>query len=159
MSCCSNTISPFHPLQPLSNIEVQEVVKILKENLLLNSSIRIISIFLKEPHKSLILNRNASTLERIASVILYDRSNNSSHDYLIDLNLKKVIAVEHAKSGSQPLYTSDEMFECEQTVLEDASFKAALKKHYDIDDTKFVMVRNLNSCDHNNVNIIIYFQG
>jgi Cu2+-containing amine oxidase len=124
---------------------VQSAVQILKKNSEFNSSIRIISIFLKEPHKNLFINRrfeNFPSIERKANAILYDSSIHSSFDYSIDLNLEKIISVEKAKSGHQPLYSSDEMFECEKIVLEDNSFKNALKKHYNIEDTKLVMVKN-----------------
>ena len=36
--------------------------------------------------------------------------------------------------------TIDEQVECEQAVLASPEFKAALKKHYGIDDTTLVMV-------------------
>ena len=42
--------------------------------------------------------------------------------------------------GVQPTMTIDEQIECEQAVLASPEFKAALKKHYGIDDTSLVMV-------------------
>ena len=42
--------------------------------------------------------------------------------------------------GVQPTMTIDEQVECEQAVLASPEFKAALKKHYGIDDTRLVMV-------------------
>ena len=53
----------------------------------------------------------------------------------LNLDAGKIVEVKEAPPGSQPTMTIDEQVECEQAVLASPEFKAALKKHYGIDDT------------------------
>src|SRR6185295_259237 len=58
----------------------------------------------------------------------------------VNLATSAVTLPRYAPAGSQPTMSIDEQVECEQAVLTSEEFRAALKKHYGIDDTSLVMV-------------------
>ena len=72
--------------------------------------------------------------------VLFDNGRNVAIAVIVNLDAGKIVEVKEAPPGSQPTMTIDEQVECEQAVLASPEFKAALKKHYGIDDTTLVMV-------------------
>ncbi|HLW66318.1 MAG TPA: primary-amine oxidase [Gemmataceae bacterium] len=132
--------SARHPLEPLSRDEVQRVVAVLKENGKVTPTTRFVSVSLKEPAKEAVHSFTGN--EKVAwqaFAVLFDNGTNSCYEATVSLDDNRLLAYRHIP-GAQPTMTIDEQVECEQAVLASADFKAALKKHYGIEDTRLVMV-------------------
>ena len=129
-----------HPLEPLSAAEVQLAVTLLKQADKVTPTTRFVTVSLKEPAKSAVHGfTGRGPLARAAAAVLFDNGTNSCHEAVVSLTDKKVLSWTHVP-GVQPTMTVDEQVECERAVLASPEFKAALKKHYGIDDTRLVMV-------------------
>jgi primary-amine oxidase len=130
-----------HPLEPLSAEEVQLAVGLLRKHNKVTPTTRFVSVSLKEPDKRWV--QGAVKYEvpppREAFVVLFDNGTNTAHHATLSLTSSELVAFK-SFPGSQPTMTIDEQIECEQAVLRSPAFKAALKKHYGIDDTSLVMV-------------------
>ncbi|HZL87480.1 MAG TPA: primary-amine oxidase [Pirellulaceae bacterium] len=130
----------MHPLETLSAAEVQDSVAILRQNGKLTPTTRIISISLKEPPKdSVHASTGNETLLREARFVLFDNGTNTCHEGTLSLPSRKLLSWKDFP-GKQPTMSIDEQIECEQAVLASPEFKAKLKAHYGIDDTRLVMV-------------------
>jgi primary-amine oxidase len=130
----------MHPLEPLTPQEVQLAVTLLKDNGKVTPTTRFVSVSLKEPSKDFVHKFTGNeSLRREAAAVLFDNGTNSCYETMLSLTDRKLLSWKHVP-GVQPTMTSDEQVECEQAVLASPEFKAALKKHYDIDDTSLVMV-------------------
>ena len=133
-----------HPLEPLTAQEVQGAVKLLRELGKVTPTTRFISVSLKEPDKAFVYKFNdkpegGRALPREAFAVLFDNATNSCYEAVVSLTDQKLVAHKHVP-GVQPTMSMDEQIECEQAVLASPEFKAALKKHYGLDDTSLVMV-------------------
>src|SRR5262245_55387617 len=137
-----------HPLEPLTADEVQLAVAVLRDAGKVTPTTRFISVSLKEPGKEVIRAFNdaqgargasAPPSKRDAFAVLFDNATNSCYETTVSLTDRKVTSHKHIP-GVQPTMSADEQVECEQAVLASPEFKAALKKHYGIDDTSLVMV-------------------
>ncbi len=144
-----------HPLEPLTADEVQLAVTILRDSGKVTPTTRFISVSLKEPAKDVVhkfngepsgVSRRLSDATqpapygaRLAFAVLFDNATNSCYETVVSLADRKVVSHTHIP-GVQPTMSADEQVECEQAVLASPEFKAALKKHYGIDDTSLVMV-------------------
>jgi primary-amine oxidase len=136
------TAAVTHPLEPLTAAEVQLAVALLKEQCKVTPTTRFVSVSLKEPDKEFVhrfSGRPATPLRREAAVVLIDNGTNSCYEATLALTERKLLSWKHIP-GVQPTMTVDEQIECEQAVLASPEFKAALKKHYGLDDTSLVMV-------------------
>jgi primary-amine oxidase len=137
----SNGHSGRHPLEPLSESEVQQAVELLRALPTWTAETRIISITLKEPAKAAVYGWPATpVLTRMASAVLMNNAANQASTVVLDLAAHKVFSVTLAPQGAQPTLSTDEQAECEQAVLADEKFRAALQAHYGITDTSLVMV-------------------
>ena len=139
-----------HPLEPLTAQEVQLAVTVLKDAGKVTPTTRFVSVSLKEPDKAFVHAFNPSPptplpqgargeIVREAFAVLFDNATNSCYETAVSLTERKLLSWTHIP-GVQPTMTMDEQTECEQAVLASPEFKAALKKHYGITDTKLVMV-------------------
>jgi primary-amine oxidase len=129
-----------HPLEPLTAQEVQFAVTLLKDAGKVTPTTRFVSVSLKEPDKAFVhAFTGAEPIRREAFAVLFDNAANSCCETAVSLTDRTVLSWKHIP-GVQPTMTSDEQVECEQAVLASPEFKAALKKHYGLDDTKLVMV-------------------
>jgi len=129
-----------HPLEPLSASEVAEAVRLLRTASVYTATTRVISIMLKEPAKELVHAwPSAPTPDREAAAVLFDNALNTAYSAIVNLTAGILAGVQTAPPGSQPTMSIDEQIECEQAVLASPEFKAALKKHYGIEDTSLVM--------------------
>lgn len=129
-----------HPLEPLTNAEVQQAVKILRTAGKVTPTTRFVSISLKEPSKQAVHGFTGTQAPpREAFVVLFDNGSNSAFEATLSLAKNELLNWKHIP-GAQPTMTIDEQVECEQAVLASPDFKAALKKHYGISDTSLVMV-------------------
>jgi primary-amine oxidase len=129
-----------HPLEPLTAQEVQLAVTILKDAGKVTPTTRFVSVSLKEPDKAFVhAFTGEEPIRREAFAVLFDNGTNSCYETSLSLTDRKLLAWQHIPNV-QPTMTSDEQVECEQAVLASPEFKAALKKHYGIEDTRLVMV-------------------
>ena len=127
-----------HPLEPLTASEVQAVVSLLKSQGKVTPTTRFVSLSLKEPSKE-VVHAGMDGLPRAAFAILFDNATNSCYEATVSITKKSMLSWKHVPNV-QPTMTIDEQAECEQVVLNDPDFKAALKKHHGITDTSLVMV-------------------
>ena len=106
-----------------------------------SSTVRIISVMLKEPGKDAVHAWPSSAPHaRQARAVLLDSARNATSVVDLDLTGNNVLAERAAPPGVQPTLSVDEQVECEQAVLRSPEFRAALEKQYGISDTSLVMV-------------------
>src|SRR6202522_2486476 len=130
----------LHPLDPLYPAELQEAVEILAREKYLGDDVRIASINLIEPAKSLVeKHKPGSPFERKALAVLLDRGKRASYEVVVDLAGKSVVSVTQLPSDVQPSIMLDEFVEVEQMVHRSPLFHAALKKR-GVTDADLVMV-------------------
>jgi primary-amine oxidase len=129
-----------HPLEPLTADEVQLAVTILKDSGKVTRTMRFVSLSLKEPAKDLVHGfTGTQPIRREAFAVLFDNAANACYEATLSLTDRRLLGWKHIP-GAQPTMTIDEQMECEQAVLASPEFKAALRKHHGIEDTKLVMV-------------------
>jgi primary-amine oxidase len=129
-----------HPLDPLSAAELDEAVGILGREKYLGNNVRIASLNLIEPAKSLVENHQpGNPFERKVMAILLDRGKRASYEAMVDLVGKSVLSVTPLPSGVQPSVMLDEFGDCEQAVRRSPLFLEALKKR-GVRDADLVMV-------------------
>ena len=132
---------PTHPLEPLSAQEIQQAVLILKAQPRFSQNTRIISVMLSEPAKNLVYSwTGGEAPDREAAAVLFDNVTNSISNALLNLSTKSLVTCTAGPAGAQPTLSMDEQVECEQAVLANEEFNAALMKHYGIADSSLVMV-------------------
>ncbi len=137
----STTSWTRHPLEPLTQAEVQQSVELLHTLPDWTAETRIISIALKEPHKSAVYAWPAVPLaKRCAKAVLMNNKLNRASTVTLDLTANTITGVQMAREGAQPTLSADEQIECEKAVLASEDFRAALEKHYGIKDTSLIMV-------------------
>jgi primary-amine oxidase len=131
----------LHPLEPLSGVELQNAVRLLRTLPIFTSSTRIISVILREPDKQAVYAWQGGAWEdRRADAVLFDNGLNCAYTANVNLSAGTVVRWEAAPAGAQPTLSMDEQIECEQAVLASEEFRAALERHYGIRDTGLVMV-------------------
>ena len=132
---------PLHPLEPLTALEVEQAVQLLKAAPHFTASTRIISISLREPAKAIVY---AWTGEwsggRLAEAVVFDNATNTAATVMFDLSANAIDTWTHAEAGQQPTLSVDEQLECEQAVIHSEAFREALMRHYGVSDTSLVMV-------------------
>ncbi len=132
---------PLHPLEPLTRDEVRTAVDLIKSQSTFNGSTRFISVMLKEPAKQVVSAWPAlSGAPRRALATLFDNGANLASRVVVDLTERQILSVEQAPVGAQPTLSVDEQVECEQAVIHDEAFRAALHRHYGPVDPSLVMV-------------------
>ena len=129
-----------HPLDPLSGPELNHVVRILRREHYFGENVRIVSINLTEPAKSLVEGHSPGiAFERKALAVLLDRGKRSAYEAVVDLVGGSVASVTELPSGVQPSIMLDEFSECEHAVRRSPLFQAALRKR-GVTDADLVMV-------------------
>ena len=129
-----------HPLDPLYPAELEEAVRILGREKYLGDTVRIASLNLVEPARSLVEKHHpGAPFERKAQAVLLDRRQRASYEAVVDLVSKSVTSVSQLPSGVQPSIMLDEFSEVEQVVHRSPLFQAALKKR-GVTDGDLVMV-------------------
>jgi len=118
-----------HPLDPLSPAELEEIVRMLAQQGRLGEGVRIGSINLTEPAKSVVEKHTpGSPFERKALAILVDCSGRASYEVQVDLISHAVTEVTQLPGGIQPSIMLDEFSECEEAVRQSPLFQEALHK-------------------------------
>jgi len=129
-----------HPLDPLFAAELNEAVQILAREKYLTANVRIASINLIEPAKSLVEKHKAGApFERKALAVLLDRGKRASYEAVVDLPGQSVTSITQLPSDVQPSVMLDEFGECEEAVRRSPMFRAALEKR-GVTDADLVMV-------------------
>lgn len=133
--------SSRHPLEPLSLIEIERAVNVLKtQSDKVTPTTRFVSITLREPSKEKVLNPSNEKFPREADVILFNNRTNACYEARILLEDEgSIISLEHIPNV-QPTMTVDEQMECEQAVLRSTEFQELIRTHYGIDDVNRVMI-------------------
>jgi primary-amine oxidase len=134
-----STADARHPLDPLTQSELEETVRILKAERHLSENV-LASINLIEPAKQAIANyKLGESLERKALAVLLDRNRRTAFELIVNLNDHSVSSVTELPSGVQPSIMLDEFAECEQAVRRSPLFQEALRKR-GVSDADLVMV-------------------
>ena len=129
-----------HPLDPLSAVEIGKTVGILAQADYFGENMRICSLNVIEPAKSVVENYAVGApFERKALAVLLDRERRSAYEAVVDLGAGAVIAITPLPNGLQPSIMLDEFSECEQTVRRSPLFHEALRKR-GVTDADLVMV-------------------
>jgi primary-amine oxidase len=129
-----------HPLDPLFAAELNDAVQILAREKYLTANVRIASINLIEPAKSLVEKHKAGApFERKALAVLLDRGKRASYEAVVDLPGKSVTSITQLPSDVQPSVMLDEFGECEEAVRRSPMFQVALQKR-GVTDADLVMV-------------------
>src|SRR5271166_6388978 len=116
-----------HPLDPLYAAELEEAVRILARENYLGENVRIASINLIEPAKSLVQQHQpGSPFERKALAVLLDGGKRAAYEAVLDLMSKSVTSVTQLPSGVQPSILLEEFSDCEQAVRRSPLFLDAL---------------------------------
>ncbi|HME10630.1 MAG TPA: primary-amine oxidase, partial [Bryobacteraceae bacterium] len=132
--------SDAHPLDPLNVSELEQAVSILLREKYLGDGVRIASLNLIEPAKSVVENyKPESPFDRKALAVVLDRGKRAAYEAVVDLRGRSVESVKQLPSGIQPSIMLDEFSECEETVRRSPLFQEALKKR-GVTDADLVMV-------------------
>ncbi|MBC8102678.1 MAG: tyramine oxidase, partial [Cytophagales bacterium] len=128
-----------HPLEPLTEGEIQEAVRLLRAEDRIGPRTRIAAVALHEPPKA-VVRAVASEIrgERRAWVNLLDSQDGAVYEAVVCLSSG---TVEHWERipGVQPPFLSEEAQECEAAIKADLAFQAALQQR-GISDLDLVMV-------------------
>ncbi len=122
------TRSALHPLDPLSAEEISTAVEVLRREKGLGDQHRFVSVVLREPEKSQVLEfSNGRPIHREAFAILLDRAENNAFEAVVSLQDRAIVSWEQIL-GVQPQVMADEFFECEEIVKASPEVQEALRK-------------------------------
>ncbi|MDR4949638.1 primary-amine oxidase [Neobacillus cucumis] len=128
-----------HPLEPLTEAEIKMAVDILKTKKSLNQYARFVTVVLKEPAKSIVLNYEpGQEINREAFMVILDNESEKTYEAVVSITKGEVVSWEYIP-GVQPGVMLDEFEECEQVVKNSPEFREALLKR-GITDVDLVMV-------------------
>ena len=128
-----------HPLEPLSNTEIEAAVSIVKADPRVTDTFRFVTVVLNEPTKDIVLNyEGAGEIEREAQVILLDRASALCVEALVSLTRSDITSWSPLE-GVQPSLMLDEFAECEEAVKRSPEFLEALRRR-GVDNVDLVMV-------------------
>lgn len=112
-SATSNSSWTRHPLEPLTQAEVQQSVELLRARADWTPKTRVISIALKEPDKSAVQGWSAvPASRRCAKAVLMNDELYRASTVTLDLTANCVTGVEMAREGAQSTLSADEQIEC-----------------------------------------------
>ena len=128
-----------HPLAPLRADEVRRATEIAKQDQGLGPTARFVFITLREPPKAEVMAWDGDTeLERLASVLIWERSEHLAYEGVVSLTDDAVVSWE-PRPGVQPPIMFEEFTACEDLVKQDTRFQEALAKR-GVTDMDLVMV-------------------
>jgi len=117
-----------HPLDPLSQAEIALAVTLVKANGAPAHAF-FPTVVLNEPPKHEVLAfQPGDTFRREALVDVYDRSQNTLYQAIVDLRQQKVVAFNKLPQGTQPPTFIDEYNVVPALVSRDKDWRAAMKK-------------------------------
>ena len=127
-----------HPLEPLTEEEIEAASRIAKEQRGLTERTRFVYISLKEPPKSSILSGGAGRVDREAELMLWDRDRRMTIEGTVNLTQGAVTDWKD-HPGVQPPIMLDEFLASEQLVKQDPRWQEAMRKR-GVTDLEHVMV-------------------
>ena len=117
-----------HPLDPLTEAELRDAVRILRAGADLGDRIRCIDVSLHEPDKAdLARHARGGTLPRRAYIVVLDNADGATYEAIVSLSAEAVESLDPVP-GVQPAITLDEYVEAERAVRADPRFQAALHR-------------------------------
>ncbi|MFJ6268301.1 hypothetical protein [Lysinibacillus xylanilyticus] len=117
-----------HPLSPLSEVEIEKAVQIVKEQQQLSEHVRFMSVMLHEPKKSEVLNyKPGNTVDRQVFLVILDDKELKTFEKVVNLTSEKVDSYEYIP-GVQPNVALEEFEQCEELVKSHPDFVSALQK-------------------------------
>ncbi|MEZ4312052.1 MAG: primary-amine oxidase [Polyangiaceae bacterium] len=120
--------APPHPLDPLSQAELANAVRLLREAGKLSSGTRFALLALNEPPKDEVLAWKAGApFRREAFAIALDRAKNQAFEAVVDLAGGKVVSTTEIV-GAQPPILVEEFTRGQEIVRADARWQEAMKK-------------------------------
>ena len=88
-------VNLLHPLEPLSALEIELAVEIVKREKSLTSKARFASIVLEEPAKDLVLNfKSGDVFNREAALIILEPATDETYEVTVSLTEDKVTRFE-----------------------------------------------------------------
>lgn len=118
----------LHPLEPLTAAEMAQAISILRSSGKLGSQTRFVKVDLNEPAKEVVLNfKDGDPVEREAFIMLLDGTDGATYEVIVSLRQGQVKEFRHIP-GVQPPIMLDEVFACEQLLINDPVFQEALRK-------------------------------
>lgn len=124
----SLSVSAQHPLDPLTEAEINEAVKLVKATPAFPQAALFSTVVLNEPPKAEVLSfTSGKNFTREAFAVVFDRVNNKTFESIIDLKTKSVIAWKEIP-GSQPLVFVEEYETVPVIVKADIRWQAAMRK-------------------------------
>jgi primary-amine oxidase len=149
MDAAVETRAVAHPLEPLSQREIEEAVTILRVKQPIGKAARFVSVTLKEPAKDLVLSyKEGAKCEREAFLILLNNSDGKTYEAVVSLSDRKITSWRHVP-GVQPNIMLEEFFEAEAAVRENPEWQAAMRKR-GLTDFSLAMVEPW-SCGHHGI--------
>ena len=128
-----------HPLEPLSKLEIEEIISLIRADGRATANCRFVSVMLNEPAKELLFDPPGDgTVPREAYVVMLDSAARECLELMVSLTAGKVTSWK-AVDGVQPAIMADEFIECEEAVKRSPEFREALAKR-GVDDVSLVMV-------------------
>ena len=117
-----------HPLEPLTAIEVETGVALVRAERQVGATYRFPCVTLHEPPKDTVLNFQAGDpIEREAFLILLDNATGHTYEAVVSITQQQVKSWRQIP-GVQPNIMADELSECEAVVKAHPEFRAALAK-------------------------------
>ena len=119
---------PTHPLDPLSQSELNEMVAILKQEGKLNERSRFPMVTLQEPAKELVRAfKSGDPIQRSAFAVVLDRGENKMYEAVVDLSGHK-LSRWTPKPGEYPGVLIEEFEDPPSYVRSDPAWQAAIAK-------------------------------
>jgi primary-amine oxidase len=128
--CHANPAPVLHPLEPLSDKEVQAAVAIVRSKRALSDNVRFVSVALREPAPEVALNfQPGDAVNREAFMVLYDKSHGKGATYeaVVNITSGEVTSWQHVE-GVQPSIMLEEFFASQEAVKAHPDFQAALAR-------------------------------
>lgn len=133
------TLAQDHPLDPLSQAELDVMVSVLKADKRLPEGSLYPTVTLKEPAKALVKKwKKGDAVPRQAFVVVLDRDNNKTFEAVVDVKGRKVVSWT-PMPGVQPGVLIEEFATPREIVRKDPKVIAAFKKR-GIEDMENVQV-------------------
>jgi primary-amine oxidase len=117
-----------HPLDPLSADEIRRAVKIFREDARATSTMRFVSVSLREPLKSdLVLSRPEQAFRRAAFIVALEPQEHMTYEVVVSLTAGAVLSWRPVPGVRAPV-TLGEYAECERLVRADRDFRDGLQR-------------------------------
>ncbi|HLP91602.1 MAG TPA: primary-amine oxidase [Nostocaceae cyanobacterium] len=124
----SAEMSFTHPLNPLTELEINQAVEILKQERNLSETANFTLVALKEPEKREVLNFTpGQPFSRQVFLQVYERSHNKTYEGIVNLNTKTLTSWQEIP-GVQPALLPLDYLAAEEIVKSDLRWQKAMQK-------------------------------